>query len=97
ALYGVLGPSKHATRLPEQWQEYDIEYHAPRFDAGGKVVQPGRLTVVFNGTKVIDAAPFSVASTQGAPFAGPSVVGPIVLQDHNAPGQFRKLEIKELP
>jgi hypothetical protein len=94
----VIAPSKHVTRPPTEWQEYDIEYHAPRFDAGGKPVQPGRLTVVFNGTRVIDAAPFTVATTGGAPpLTGPSATGPIALQDHDAPVQFRKIEIKELP
>jgi hypothetical protein len=97
ALYGVIGPSKHVTRPPTDWQEYDIEYHAPRLDAGGKLVQPGRLTVVFNGTRVIDAAPFTVPFTGRAAIPTPGTTGPIVLQEHDAPVQFRKLEIKELP
>jgi tRNA A-37 threonylcarbamoyl transferase component Bud32 len=97
ALYGVIAPSKHVTRPPTDWQEYDIEYHAPRFDAAGILVQTGQLTVVFNGNRVIDAVPFTVAFTTGAPFRKPSSTGPIVLQDHDAPVQFRKIEIKELP
>jgi hypothetical protein len=97
ALYGVVGPSQHVTRAPGQWQAYDVEYHAPRFDTGGDLARPGRVTVVFNGTKVIDGCPFSVASTTGAPLAGPSLTGPIALQEHGAPVQFRNLQVRELP
>ncbi|HJT76311.1 MAG TPA: DUF1080 domain-containing protein, partial [Gemmataceae bacterium] len=97
ALYRVLAPSKHVTRPPLEWQDYDIEYHAPHFDGGGNLTRAGRLTVVFNGTKVIDDAPFTVATTAGAPFRGLADTGPIVLQDHGAPVLFRNLEIKELP
>jgi hypothetical protein len=98
ALYGVIGPGKHVTRPPGQWQDYDIEYHAPRFDAAGRPTQPGRLTVVFNGTRVIDDAPFTAVTTSGRPpLSGPASTGPIILQEHDAPVQFRKIEIKELP
>jgi tRNA A-37 threonylcarbamoyl transferase component Bud32 len=98
ALYGVIGPSKHVTRPPLLWQDYDIEYHAPHFDAAGKPTQAGRLTVVFNGNRVIDDAPFTAVTTSvGAPLSGPATTGPIVLQEHDAPVQFRKIEIQELP
>jgi tRNA A-37 threonylcarbamoyl transferase component Bud32 len=96
ALFGVIGPSRHVTRPPGQWQEFDIEYHAPRY-AHSKPARPGRLTVVFNGVKVIDAAPFAVASTTKAPYGTPATLGPIILQERGCPVRFRRLDIQELP
>ncbi len=97
ALYGVVGPNKHVTRPPWEWQQYDIEYHAPRFSSGNLTTRPGRLTVWFNSTKVIDDASFSVPNTLASPLRGPATTGPIGLQDHDAPVQFRNIEVQELP
>ena len=40
ALYGQYPPLVNASRKPEQWQSYDIIFHAPQC-AGGQVTVPG--------------------------------------------------------
>ena len=54
AVYGQYPPLVNASRPPGQWQTYDIVFHAPRFDADGKVTRPARLTVLHNGVLVQD-------------------------------------------
>jgi hypothetical protein len=100
ALYGIIGADKEAlkkaVRKPEEWNTFDITFHAPRVDEKGKVTTPGRITVVLNDVTIIDDATFdkvtgmALDNKLGSP-------GPIRLQDHGAKVRFRKIEIKELP
>ncbi len=94
ALYQEIAPSKNACKKPEEWQSYDITFHAPHADKEGAVT-PGRLTVVHNGQTVIDNAPFQQLSPVAV---DPSVnePGPIRLQDHHAAVRFRNLRLTPL-
>jgi len=95
AMYGILGTSKNANKPPEQWQTYDISFHAPRVDDQGKVTEKGRLTVVFNGEKVIDDGKFDkvTGGAQDEEFGKP---GPIRLQDHGCKVRYRNIWLKPL-
>ncbi|MFL5241602.1 MAG: protein kinase domain-containing protein [Gemmataceae bacterium] len=96
AMYNLIGTIKNASKPPEQWQRYDITFHAPRVDGTGKVIEKGRITEVFNGETVIDDASFDQV-TGGALDKNIGEPGPIRLQDHGCKVRFRKIEIKELP
>ncbi|HET7746905.1 MAG TPA: DUF1080 domain-containing protein, partial [Vicinamibacteria bacterium] len=54
ALYGQYPPLVNASRPPGEWQTYDIVFRAPRFDAGGRLLRPARITVLHNGVLVQD-------------------------------------------
>jgi hypothetical protein len=95
ALYGLLPTSKNANRPPEQWQTYDITFHAPRVDAQGKVNKSGRLTIVFNGETVIDNGEFDKV-TGGAMDEKLGNSGPIRLQDHHCKVRYRNIWLKPL-
>jgi len=95
ALYGILGTSKNANKPPEQWQTYDITFHSPRVDEGGKVTVPGRITVVFNGETVIDEGRFDRV-TGGALDEKLGEPGPIRLQDHGCKVRYRNIWLKSL-
>jgi Domain of Unknown Function (DUF1080) len=95
ALYGLLGTSKNANKPPEQWQTYDITFHAPRVDSAGKVTQKGVITEVFNGVTVIDKGEFDKV-TGGALDNKIGEPGPIRLQDHGCKVRFRNIWIKPL-
>lgn len=90
SLYQLIAPTRNACLPAEHWQTYDISFYAPRVDGGGKVSEAGRLTVIHNGTKVIDNGRF-YKPTGAASKKPQGVPGPIQLQDHGAPVRFRNL------
>jgi hypothetical protein len=89
ALYSMKVPDKNAARPPAQWQTYDIEFKAPRFDASGKKTGNARITVYWNGVKVHDNVELE------GPLPGGSGEKPegggIRLQDHGNPVRFRNI------
>jgi hypothetical protein len=96
ALYKIIAPSKNASKPPEQWQTYDITFHAPRVDENGKVAKPGVLTVVQNLETIIDKGTFD-RTTAGEVDNHIGQPGPILLQDHHCKVRFRNLWLKPLP
>jgi hypothetical protein len=95
ALYLLIPTKKNANKPPEQWQTYDITFHAPRVDDQGKVTKNGRLTVVFNGETVIDNGEFDKV-TGGALDEKIGTPGPIRLQDHGCKVRYRNIWLKPL-
>src|SRR5207302_5215081 len=83
SLYGIIAPRQNMSRPPEQWQTYDIAFHAPGVDAQGKVTEPGRVSVVHNDVTVIDNGLFDhpTGSAMGQKQGG---WGPLRLQDHGS-------------
>jgi 3-keto-disaccharide hydrolase len=89
ALYSKKVPDKNAAKPPAQWQTYDIEFKAPRFDAAGKKTTNARITVYWNGQKVHDNVELD------GPLPGGSGERPegggIRLQDHGNPVRYRNI------
>jgi hypothetical protein len=81
ALYGQYAPLVNASRPPEQWQTYDIVFHAPKCDTSGKVVQNGTLTLLHNGVLVQDHV--EIKGPTGGGQGNECQPGPLRLQDHS--------------
>jgi hypothetical protein len=81
ALYSQYAPLVNACRPPEQWQSYEIIFHAPKCSSGGKVSEPGTLTVLHNGVLVQDHVTIK-GTTDGSSNAHDCETGPLRLQDH---------------
>ncbi len=113
AVYGQYSPPANVARPAEQWQEYDIIFHAPRRNAAGKVSKPGRITVFLNGVILHDNVEIKAPTVYGPLHHRPTAYskalyeeirktgrGPLFLQDHHSPVRFRNIWIRllnELP
>jgi hypothetical protein len=82
ALYRVAAPLVNASQPPEQWQTFDIIFHAPKCD-GDKVVFPGSVTELHNGVLILDNVTMRPRLTCAQGLADP---GPLMLQDHEPNG-----------
>lgn len=95
AIYSEYPPLVNACRPPEQWQTYDIIFHAARFDASGKRTAPGRLTVFHNGVLVQENATLGGSTTASLYKEAPGD-GPIMLQDHWNTVKYRNVWLRKL-
>ena len=80
ALYGEHAPLVNACRPPEQWQTYDIVFHAPEC-SGGKVTRKGTLTILQNDVLIQDHV--DVEGPTGGGQGDQCQPGPLRLQDHS--------------
>lgn len=89
-IYGVAKPLVNACKAPTVWQSYDIEFHAPKF-VDGKKTEPARITVLHNGVKIHDSVKITKDNTTAGLGGDPSMPGPVLLQDHGNPVQYRNI------
>lgn len=101
AVYGQVPPLVNAMRPPGEWNTYDILFTAPRFYDDGKVLIPGRVTVLHNGVLIqSNAEILGGTGAWGRPgYHDAEGLGPIRLQDHPGPGEpvsFRNIWVREI-
>ena len=96
AIYGQYAALVNACRPPLEWQTYDILFRAPRFDADGNLTEHARLTVLQNGIVIQNNV--QVTGLNYPPMdVDPSTPGPLLLQDHGNPVQYRNIWFVPLP
>ena len=83
ALYSRIAPGVNASKAPGEWQTMVMR------------IVGRELTVVLNGTKVIDRAEV-VGPTAMTMSPKEDTPGPIVLQGDHGPVEFRRLQVVEL-
>ncbi len=83
SVYQQHSPLVNVTRPPEQWQSYDIIFHAPGC-TDNKVTSPARVTILQNGVLIQDNVTIS-GPTGGGARDNACDPGPLRLQDHNHP------------
>jgi len=87
AIYKLREPDRNAGYPAGLWQTYDIDFKAPRFSPEGKKTTDARLSVRLNGIVVQNDVVVPNPTAGGKETAR----GPIVLQDHGNPVQFRNI------
>lgn len=89
SLYKFKAPDLNMSYPPLQWQTYDIDFTAPKFDAAGQRICKGRITVRHNGVVVHCNLELENKTGGGSP-EGPNPL-PILLQNHGNPVHFRNI------
>jgi hypothetical protein len=79
---------------PLAWQTFDVDFTAPKFDAGGKKTADARATVLLNGVKIYDHQKLDLPHGAAARL-GEAASGPLMLQEHGMPVQFRNIWLME--
>jgi Domain of Unknown Function (DUF1080) len=89
-IYGIAKPLANACKAPTVWQSYEVDFTSPKF-VDGKRTEPGRISVLHNGIKIHDETKLTKDNTTAGLGGDPSKPGPILLQDHGNPVQFRNI------
>ncbi|MGJ8697354.1 MAG: 3-keto-disaccharide hydrolase [Verrucomicrobiaceae bacterium] len=96
-MYGQYPPLVNASAPKGEWNSYDIVFKAPRYE-GETCVEPAKLTLFHNGVLLHNAKEY-LGPTQHKKLASYPAKhperGPISIQDHGDPIQFRNIWIRE--
>ncbi len=95
ALYSIAKPLVNASLPAGQWQTYEIIFRAPRYDPRGRLLEHARVTVVHNGTAIHNNLQLPNV-TPGGFERGSDTMGPILLQYHGDPVQYRNIWVRPL-
>jgi hypothetical protein len=99
AIYGQYPPLVDPTRPAGHWNAYDVIFHAAKVDGSGHVTEPARITVLFNGVLVQDNMKLLGPTVHGLLASYPATMpakGPLLLQDHGNPVQYRNIWVRPL-
>jgi hypothetical protein len=89
-------PSINASKKPGEWQQYVIEWQAPRFDAGGKKTEnPKFLKVELNG-QVLHKDLVMPGATPGGVVGKEVPQGPLMFQGNHGPVAYRNIIVEPL-
>jgi catechol 2,3-dioxygenase-like lactoylglutathione lyase family enzyme len=83
-------PGIRASRPVLEWQTLDIDFKAPRFDPSGKKTADAVVTLLLNGEPLYQDHALGPVILNAAKL-GESPTGPIQLQEHGMPTQFRNI------
>ncbi len=89
-IYKVSRPRVNMCAPPLQWQTYDIDFFAPRFAADGRKMSEARITVRHNGVLIHENLHLPEV-TGGALDGDIGKPGPLMLQDHGDPVEYRNI------
>jgi hypothetical protein len=93
-IYSQQQPLVSACLPPLQWQAYDIEFTNAKTGDSGKKIANSRITAKLNGILIHDNYEIS-GKTGGARGEAEGTPGPLKLQGHGNPLQFRNIWIVE--
>ena len=97
AVYAQTPPLVNATRKPGEWQSYDIDFTAARYD-GEKQISPSRITMHHNGVLVhLNQEIYGETGHRVLPGHRRKISsGPIILAGHDCPVRFRNIWVRKL-
>jgi len=98
AVYGASPPRVNASKKPGQWQQYVIDFLAPKFDSSGRKTDNGKaklLKVELNG-QVLHEKLVMEKETPGGVIGKEEPPGPLMFQGNHGPVAYRNIIVKPL-
>ncbi len=93
-IYNTAAPKTNVSRMPGEWQSFDVIFHAPRFDDKGKKIANAKFVKVVHNGEVIHEN-VEVKGPTTAALGGPErPLGPLMLQGDHGPVAFRNIKMK---
>ncbi len=89
-------PQVNAGLPPGEWQSFDIQFRAPRFDENGEKIQNAEFVKVVHNGKIVHENVRLTGPTRAAAFEDEQSGGPLMLQGDHGPVAFRNIRIKRL-
>jgi hypothetical protein len=92
AIYGVSAPKVNAAKQPGEWQKFEIDFLAPRFEGDKRTAAARFAKVVLNGQTIQENVEM-LAPTPGGLTGKEAVTGPLLLQGDHGAVAYRNLKI----
>ena len=92
--YEGHSPRVNASRLPGQWQSFDVVFRAPRFDNAGRKVANARFEKVVHNGVVIHEDIELTGPTRASAYNDEKPTGPLMLQGDHGPVAYRNIRIE---
>jgi hypothetical protein len=95
AIYSFRKPAVNMCLPPLAWQTYDVDFTMARFDSAGNKTANARVTVKHNGVVIQDDVELSGSTHNPLRNRESREGGPLYLQYHRCPVQFRNIWLVE--
>ncbi len=96
AIYGGFAPPVNASKAPGQWQQYVIEWRAPRFDAQGNKIRNAEFVKVELNGMLLHKNLVMPGPTPGGLTGKEAATGPLMFQGNHGPVAYRNIVVTPL-
>jgi hypothetical protein len=91
-LYGAAAPKVNAAKPPGEWQTFEIDFSAPKFEGDKKVANAKFNRVTLNGQVIHESVELK-KPTGGNLGRGEGPTGPLMFQGNHGPVAYRNIKI----
>jgi len=96
AVYGASPPRVNASKMHGQWQQYVIDFLAPKFDSSGQKTEKAKLLRVELNGQILHEKLVMEKETPGGVAGKEAPTGPLMFQGNHGPVAYRNIIVKPL-
>jgi hypothetical protein len=96
AVYGANPPRVNASKKPGEWQQYVIDFRAPKFDSSGQKTDKAELLRVELNGQVLHEKLVMNQQTPGGVTGKEASTGPLMFQGNHGPVAYRNIIVTPL-
>jgi len=96
AIYGGFAPPVNASKKPGEWQQYVIEWQAPKFDASGAKTENAKFVKIELNGQVLHRDLVMPKATPGGVTGKEVPQGPLMFQGNHGPVAYRNIVVEPL-